>query len=61
MTTQQDVKTFVQIHQPRRLRFAVDHYYKMIELGMIVDYEKAEIIDGEMIPKMTIGTDMPGS
>ena len=41
--------------QPRRLRFTVDHYYKMIELGMIDDYEKSEIIDGEMIPKMSIG------
>jgi len=41
--------------RPRRLRFTVDHYYKMIELGMIDNYEKSEIIDGEMVPKMTIG------
>ncbi len=41
--------------QPRRLRFSVDDYYKMIEMGMIDDYERAEIIDGEMVPKMTIG------
>lgn len=41
--------------QPRRLRFSVDDYYKMIEMGMIDDYEKAEIIDGEMVPKRTIG------
>lgn len=41
--------------QPRRLRFSVDDYYRMIELGMIEDYERAEIIDGEMVPKMTIG------
>lgn len=41
--------------QPRRLRFSVDEYYKMIELGMLKDYEKAEIIDGELIQKMTIG------
>lgn len=41
--------------QPRRLRFSVDDYYKMIEMGMIEDYEKSEIIDGEMVPKMTIG------
>lgn len=41
--------------QPRRLRFSVDDYYKMIEMGMIDDYEKAEIIDGEMVPKLTIG------
>ena len=38
-----------------RLRFSVDEYYKMIELGLIKDYEKAEIIDGELIKKMTIG------
>lgn len=38
-----------------RLRFSVDEYYKMIELGMLQDYEKAEIIDGELIKKMTIG------
>jgi Uma2 family endonuclease len=41
--------------QPRQLRFSVDDYYKMIELGMIEDYEKAEIIDGQMVQKMTIG------
>ncbi len=41
--------------QPRRLRFSVDEYYKMIELGLLKDYEKAEIIEGELIPKMTIG------
>jgi len=41
--------------QPRRLRFTVDEYYKMIELGMLEDYEKAEIIEGELIQKMPIG------
>ncbi|MDQ2747524.1 MAG: Uma2 family endonuclease [Acidobacteriota bacterium] len=43
------------IPQPRRLRFSVDEYYKMIELGMLKDYEKAEIIGGELIQQMTIG------
>ena len=43
------------VPQPMRLRFSVDEYYKMIELGLIKDYEKAEIIDGELIKKMTIG------
>ena len=41
--------------QPSRLRFSVDDYYKMIELGILKDYEKAEIIEGELIKKMTIG------
>ncbi len=41
--------------QPVALRFKVDDYYKMIELGMLRDYEKAEIIEGELIKKMTIG------
>lgn len=41
--------------QPRRLRFTVDEYYKMIELGLLKDYEKAEIIEGELIQKMTVG------
>lgn len=41
--------------QPERLRFTVDEYYKMIELGMLKDYEKAEIIEGELIRKMPIG------
>jgi len=41
--------------QPRRLRFTVDDYYKMIELGMLKDCEKAEIIEGELIQKMPIG------
>ena len=41
--------------KPRRLRFSVDEYYKMIELGILKDYEKAEIIEGELIQKMPIG------
>jgi Uma2 family endonuclease len=41
--------------QPVQLRFTVDEYYKMIELGMLKDYEKAEIIEGELIKKMTVG------
>lgn len=41
--------------QPVRLRFTVDDYYKMIELGMLTDYERAEIIEGELIKKMTVG------
>lgn len=53
MMNPQPLTTFVP--QPMRLRFSVDEYYKMIELGLIKDYEKAEIIDGELIKKMTIG------
>lgn len=41
--------------QPVRLRFTVDDYYKMIELGMLKDYERAEIIEGELIKKTTVG------
>lgn len=41
--------------QPVRLRFSVDEYYQMIELGMLKDYERAEIIEGELIKKMTVG------
>jgi len=41
--------------QPMQLRFSVDEYYRMIELGLISDYEKAEIIEGELIKKVTIG------
>ncbi len=41
--------------QPRRLRFTVDEYYKMFELGMLNDFEKSEIIEGELIQKMGIG------
>lgn len=41
--------------QPMRLRFSVDEYYKLIELGLLKDYEKAEIIEGELIRKMTVG------
>lgn len=41
--------------QPVTLRFTVDDYYKMIELGMLKDCEKAEIIEGELIKKMLIG------
>jgi len=40
--------------QPRRLRFTVDEYYQMIELGILKDYEKAEIIEGELIQKIPI-------
>lgn len=41
--------------QPMRLRFTVDEFYKMFELGFIKDYEHAEIIDGELIKKISIG------
>lgn len=41
--------------QPKQLRFSVDEYYKMIELGILKDYEKAEIIEGELIQKKPIG------
>lgn len=41
--------------QPVRLRFSVDDYYKMYELGLLRDFEKSEIIDGELIKKMSIG------
>lgn len=46
-----------QIEMPQKvpLRFKVDEYYKLIDLGMLHDYEKAEIIDGELIKKMPIG------
>lgn len=37
------------------LRFKVDEYYKLIDLGMLHDYEKAEIIEGELIRKIPIG------
>ncbi len=40
---------------PVRLRFSVDEYYKMYELGLIKDFEHAEIIDGELVRKMGIG------
>ena len=40
---------------PMRLRFSVDDYYKMIDLGILDGREKAEIIDGQLIKKMTIG------
>ena len=43
--------------QPVRLRLPVDEYYKMYELGLIdaQDFEKSEIIDGELVRKMSIG------
>ena len=41
--------------QPRQLRFTVDEYYKLYELGMLKDFEKSEIIEGELIQKMGIG------
>ena len=40
--------------QPRRLRFSVDEYYKMYELGLLKDFERSEIIDGELISQMGI-------
>ncbi len=45
------------IPQPVRLRLPVDEYYKMYELGLIdlQDFEKSEIIDGELVRKMSIG------
>ena len=44
-----------QMPQKVPLRFTVDEYYKLIDLGMLHDYEQAEIIEGELIRKMPIG------
>ena len=46
-----------QTNMPQKvpLRFTVDEYYKLIDLGMLHDYEKAEIIEGELIRNMPIG------
>lgn len=41
--------------QPMRLRFSADEYYQMIELGILKNAERAEIIDGELIKQMPIG------
>jgi Uma2 family endonuclease len=41
--------------QPKHLRFTVDEYYQMYETGILKYYERAEIIDGELIEKMSIG------
>lgn len=41
--------------QPVQLRFSVDDYYKMIELGMLKNYERAEIIEGALFKKENVG------
>ena len=41
--------------RPKRLRFSVDDYYTMINLGLLKNVERAEIIDGELIETMPIG------
>lgn len=45
------------IPQPVRLRLPVDEYYKMYELGLIEpeDFKRSEIIDGQLVRKMSIG------
>lgn len=50
-----DLITGSTVPVPVRLRFSVDEYYKMYELGLIKDFEHAEIIDGELVRKMGIG------
>lgn len=50
-----DLITGSTVPQPARLRFSVDEYYKMYELGLLKDFERSEIIDGELITKMGIG------
>ena len=47
--------TTMTMPQPVQLRFTVDDYDKMIELGILKDCERAEIIEGELIKKMTVG------
>lgn len=47
--------TTMTMPQPVRLRFTVDEYHRMIKLGILKNYEKAEIIEGELIKKMTVG------
>ncbi len=41
--------------RPKRLRFSVDDYHKMIDWGLLRNVERAEIIDGELIESMPTG------
>lgn len=41
--------------QTVQLRFSVEDYYRLIELGMLRDVERAEIIEGELIKRMPTG------
>lgn len=40
---------------PKKVRFDVDYYYKLMEAGLLPEDNSTEIIDGELIEKMPIG------
>lgn len=40
---------------PKKVRFDVDYYYKLMEAGLLPEDSSTEIIEGELIEKMPIG------
>lgn len=49
-----EIKRKTQNH-PKKVRFDVDYYYKLIEAGLLPEDSSTEIIDGELIKKIPIG------
>jgi Uma2 family endonuclease len=40
---------------PERMRISVDRYQKMVETGVLTEYDRIELIDGDMINMAPIG------
>jgi Uma2 family endonuclease len=41
---------------PSRMRFSVDRYHRMVAAGVLTEYDRVELIEGEIIEMSPIGT-----
>ncbi len=46
---------------PKRMRFTVDSYYKMAELGLLDENQQVELINGDIIDMSPINSDHAGT
>ena len=40
----------------RRRAFSVDEYHAMVEAGILTKYDRVELLDGEIVAKVPIGS-----
>jgi Uma2 family endonuclease len=41
---------------PSRMRFSIDRYHKMVAAGVLTEYDRVELIEGEILEMSPVGT-----